>query len=191
MRLSKLVIFLGMVSLPLAARADEIFDVNINWDLVGGSSSGFTPGSGGLIEGTITLDGTSFTALNLVATFPSAPFPQIDITGISDQGAANGLYYVDNIGNLQLVLPVSSLIGYAGGSICVSTSVPSCGDMTVFDPQVPGLDVSDFSVVSGTLTPVPPAVTPEPGSFVLLGTGVLGCVGLACQRRKRQPLLYP
>jgi PEP-CTERM motif len=87
----------------------------------------------------------------------------------------------------SLALPVSSLVGYTGGSICSMES--PCADGVSFTSAFafPGSPSTDPYVESGSLTLIssvdpPSAVTPEPSTFALVGTGLLSLAGAA--RRK-------
>jgi PEP-CTERM motif len=84
----------------------------------------------------------------------------------------------------SLALPVSSLIDYTGGSIC-SLDAP-CNDgvnyMSAF-----AFPKADPYVESGSLTLIssvdpPSAVTPEPSTFALFGTGLLSLAGVMRRR---------
>jgi len=87
----------------------------------------------------------------------------------------------------SLALPVASLVGYTGGSICSMES--PCADGVDFTSafSFPGSPSTDPYVESGSLTLIssvdpPSAVTPEPSTFALVGTGLLSLAGAA--RRK-------
>jgi hypothetical protein len=81
--------------------------------------------------------------------------------------------------SLQLVFPVSSLVGYGGGEPCIyeekncPTYFGATGSVLLIDV---GYGVgADELAYSASLQPV--ADVPEAPTFILLGTGVLGLVG--------------
>ena len=135
----------------------------------------------GTASGTITIDTTtgiveainlsfaaepalasSSTSWDVFGTPPNA-FVEINESWITPQ---NGYF------DVEIALPVDTLVGYTGGSICTEAHVCNGGAYSTF---LDGIDLDPYS--SGQLTP-----TPEPASLGLLGTGVLGLVGIL--RRK-------
>lgn len=85
-------------------------------------------------------------------------------------------YFVSGIapGNdLKVFLPVPNLIGYEGSGVCTPyVSNPPCSAYGYIFTDACGS-------LSGSLTPVSTtAVSPEPSSIALLGTGVLGLAGV-------------
>jgi hypothetical protein len=71
---------------------------------------------------------------------------------------------------LELSLPIESLVGFEGGQICSDTYTPDTCGTFVF---IHGFYIDE--AVYGTLEPESPiAATPEPTTFVMLGTGLVG-----------------
>jgi hypothetical protein len=87
-----------------------------------------------------------------------------------------------------------------GGFTHCSNGVPTCMGPTLVtfnsaDFIIGGLNTLEFQLIqggvqqlgldySGSATGVPNAVTPEPGSLILLGTGLLGSAGALFRRRR-------
>jgi hypothetical protein len=68
----------------------------------------------------------------------------------------------------DLSLPLSSLIGYGGGPVCSSSNdFGYCGS-----PEFQQGQIINY-LTSGTLEPQSTAITPEPFTFALFGTGLL------------------
>ena len=157
------------------AHADTINTFNLNAVLTSGTALG-----------TVTLDENTgkFTASNITvvaggmsAVFTGAPISQTTATGLSSNVFATS---ASSLVSFDLALPIASLVGYTGGSICTVTA--SCA-LDVTGVQFAGAaDLTDAT--SGTLTLVPAVVvTPEPSSLLLLATGVLVLGGIMRRRR--------
>jgi hypothetical protein len=162
----------------LPAHADSFSTFNLNGTL----------SDGGSFSGTVLLDtttglftGADFTVLSIGGpyNFDSAPVGQNVISTFT-------FVTFRQTGGLDLFglnLPEASLIGYTGGTLC-SLDQPCLGASGLIYVSSPyGQDGSGPVAIAGTLTLASPtAVTPEPSSFVLLCTGVLGLAG-ATRRR--------
>jgi len=168
--LSAVACALLLVGYTTAARADSLETFDVNAATVGGSS----------ISGTLTFDSTTSTFTNSDLTTTLGP-----ITGAPSESGNNpdsvyegfgpygsGIYVVFNI-------PGSSLAGYSGGDVC-STLFQDCGVASSF--LFNGYSADQFTTGSLTLQSSPPA-TPEPSSFLLLGTGLASMI--AAMRRRR------
>lgn len=144
----------------------------------------------GSATGSVTLDATTgvFTASNIAftstagnATFNGTP------TSAVDMGTYNKIVFGSSTpgASLSLFLPVDSLVNYAGGNVCTLTSTAACGgnysNVALLGVGVDGVNSGTLTLASSTTTPV--AVTPEPTSLILLGTGVLG-IGAMMRRRR-------
>jgi hypothetical protein len=70
--------------------------------------------------------------------------------------------------DVEIVLPVDTLVGYAGGSICIKAAPCYSDSFSGFSSGISQLE----SYSSGQLTPI----TPEPTSLILFGTGISGLV---------------
>jgi hypothetical protein len=178
---------LVLAACPLAAHADivDTFAVNIT------TGSGFLPTD--TAGGTLTLNITTGVWLSadvsyylggnpadVVATFTMFdgyyPHPNFAYTFfLSDQSST---------APFSLALPVSSLVDYSGGSICSMVAPCSDGFNYMSGFAFPKIDPY---VESGSLTLIssvdpPSAVTPEPSTFALFGTGLFSLAG-AMRRR--------
>jgi PEP-CTERM motif len=181
---------LVLVVCPLVAHADfvDTFAVNIT---VG---SGFTLTD--TAGGTVSLDVTtgkwvsadvsyylSGNPADVVATFTmlDGNYSHPDFTYtffLSDESST---------APFSLALPVSSLIDYTGGSIC--SMIAPCSDGVEYMSAF-AFPKTDPYVESGSLTLIssvdpPSAVTPEPSTFALFGTGLLSLAGVVRRRLVR------
>ncbi len=168
------------------SKADTTFTVN-------GTFANVNPyGGTDTLSGTVTIDTTGGTAtawdvsLGLspglssffgtsTLTFDSAPTTTTLLSGAVELSglAAGGLD-----AELNLFLPVSTLVGYSGGSLLDSSSGPPTSQLVP-----PGGEGSYASLEAGTLSP--PLSTPEPATFTLLATGFLAFGGYGLFRRRR------
>lgn len=179
-----------LLSLSAAAHADavRVFDFNGTLDP--------NTGTGGSVFGTITLDTTSGTYLesSLSSRYGSTTYAVSSVE--TTYATTNGSLVILSFGSstqpndavLSLVLPTTSLVNYAGGSIC--TDVARCSQAnnsnytsSYFAPS----SIFGDGFVTGNLSlpPVPPtpvAATPEPSCIALMGTGLVGMAGVLRRR---------
>jgi PEP-CTERM motif len=133
------------------------------------------------------LGGAGFTISQGAHTYAYAPQeigpPTYYYLDVFDSGYEN---------NLELNLPVASLVGYSGGAICRAGTclVPGfSGDdinsyvwsynfdgLNNFNGFTTPADATPYILQEGTLTPEATAV-PEPSTLALIGTGVIGVAG--------------
>ena len=170
----------------LVAHADTVFDLNASLQY-------------GSISGTLTLNdsSTAFSGMDLtfddshgrVWTITDITAQRIPYTGIAPMLSDITAVTSTTTGrlSLELNLPVESLAGYDGGNICVD-SYPFACTTTLGYPYPVGIDSfltgtnEDYDgFLSGSLTPVS-SMTPEPSTFALLGTGLLGVAGVVRRR---------
>jgi PEP-CTERM motif len=174
MKIRSLLVAGVLVSASLAARADSFttFDLNSSYAL------------GETIDGTLTLDTTTdrFSAADL--TFSGFPLPEsVALTHIGPQGVQEGSEYGVSIFSsgspfvdLNLFLPTQTLAGYDGSRVVFPTDV-------TFSENGFGITGSGtLEPATGTTGTTGTSVTPEPGSLLLLATGLLGFAGLAWRR---------
>jgi hypothetical protein len=173
----------------LAAHADTVFDLNATL-------------SYGSISGTLTLNdsSTAFSGIDLtfvddfnfrdeIWTFTTINAQRIPYTTVAPMLSDFTSVAENPNGRLlfELNLPVESLAGYDGGSICTAAFTLACSTTLGYPYPVyiesflTGTNDPYDAFLSGTLTPVP-SMTPEPSTFALLGTGLLGVAGIARKR---------
>ena len=150
-----------------SAHADTIQSFNFNSDMTGGYTAQGTVSvdedAGQIIDSDFTLSQNGA----VVATFAQPDYSQPFQGGFNAEFLDSTSSYV-----YELFLPNASLVDYQGGSICTTTALCAYFPSEVFLP-----DNSLVKAQDGNL-----AQTPEPGSFLLLGTGLLG--GFLFMRRR-------
>jgi hypothetical protein len=175
MRLLTSIVTASLFAVSLAVHADDI----VTFD-----ASGVFHVDSATLSGAFTMDTTSgiITAVDLYVSGPDFD----TFNGIYGQacglGAGNNCYVTfDTDGTgfatypiLNLVLSVGQFEGYDGG--VGSGLVPldgSSSDLEWVAGPTAGVDLEKLQ--SGSITPeIPTSATPEPTSFILLGTGALG-----------------
>ena len=138
----------------------------------------------GTVTGTVTLDETTgtFTAANLTAnyglmtsTFSSPPASYVQ-NSTYDVTIFNGSLFGSTF---ALDLPVTSLVSYAGGTLCSTSAFCTGSVASAFNLPLSGSDyVTSGSLAASTTT----TVTLEPSTLLLLGTGVVVAAGFVRRR---------
>jgi hypothetical protein len=162
---------------PGVARADSIFDI----------TAAFTDGT--TLSGTFAIDTTGLVTsvdMMLAGVDASGPYTQIGTQGpyTSLKPSFYTLSVFDSLNNfINLSFPQVSLVGYAGGELCGINS----GSCLVTAP-ISGKLESDFFIQGGPTNPTSTLDTglaspvPEPSSLLLLGTGLIGGIGVMRRR---------
>lgn len=138
-----------------------------------------TYASGAKGTGTITIDTTTGTYVGLNYTYTQGTTAYL-FTTISGQGTFAGsqyyFYSFDSAGDLlDLGVPGTSLVGYSGGPICTTATYAVCKG---YGYVTPNNGLQDFQA-TGSL-----AVTPEPSTLLLLGSGLTLVWGAARKRTR-------
>jgi hypothetical protein len=157
-----------------SAYADSITD----FDLAAALESGAA-------QGTIAIDTITgqITGGNFTVNGPAPPGlpPVMDVFTTLQNAGYNGTNqiadFVSGTDRFELSLPLVSLVGYTGSSICSTTERTGC---TIANSQgyYPTLfiyfggELAD-AAVTGSLTP---ASAPEPPTYLLLGAGLAGVI---------------
>ena len=164
-----------LLSAGLTAHADSITTFALSGNYTNRHT---TKPSTYAVSGTITIDTTTgiVDSVNLKEPQSHRPFedtyvnygePGVHLITIEED------WGVEEPETEVLYIPAKTLIGYHGGSLC-SLSSECVDDTSSFAGSI---EPADFNF--GQLTP---AATPEPSSFLLLSTGLLGIAGAARRR---------
>ncbi len=144
----------------------------------------------GDLGGTVMIDTTTGVIESIDLTY--SDLPSSGITSYAEVGtgplvnfgeAWGGISYSYEVA-VTIYLPVDTLVGYVGGPICSEYS--PCSENGATGPIFSSLYVGDGGCgIGGAACDFEDGdlSTPEPSSFVLLGTGLLGLAGAVRCRR--------
>jgi hypothetical protein len=176
-RSARLAVLIGVLALVgQALYADTIEEFTLSGDFASQQASVLGSPTGDFIidatTGVVESVNLSFTdygadAANLTAGSPYVNYgPEIEIAESWYSTAPGGHQFAD----IDLLLPVSSLVGYTGGAICSEANPCAAGNSSA------SYLIGNKEMVDGTLTdpPLPDVTaTPEPSSIFLLGTAMV------------------
>ena len=177
MSLRQLLVASALLGASLTARADTLFSLSGTFQ------------SGAALGGTFELNETTGLADSINFIYNGASqnvvFTTIDV---QRGGEFPNLYEIgasyENFNDVFLLFfPEVSLVGYTGSPLySASNPYGPYLDDTVFSYSVAGGGEVDDNLFVGSVTPAANSITPEPSSLALLGTGMLGAIGLLRKR---------
>ena len=189
-RLFSLALTFLLISSGIAAHADTTYDIATT-TVFFGTVSGTITGTGTTLTGfditTTSSNGNTFIFNSSIAgnsgDFQSTPFTLQDGTPVNFISFSNASNALADTFSFDVTGDFTSGLTYVLGDTGIFIGGREIGQFSsavTFDP-VGDPETSDN--LSLTLQP-PASVTPEPSSFVLMGTGLIGCFG-ALRRRLR------
>ena len=145
------------------------------------------PSAMGAAYGTITIDTATGTVESIDLSFAGEPASATELGSTFDLVGSGpnalvefgeawgtlGFYSVD------ILLPVNSLVGYAGGQICSTANPCYGGALSGFAYGISG----NKPYTGGTLS-----ATPEPASWMFVAIGAVGLLTILHRRQRRRPL---
>jgi hypothetical protein len=169
------------VAFSTQAKADTIFPVSGNF------------GDNATLSGTVTIDTTAtmnwVTAIDVTTSAPIADTFASYVTSFYAPG--DGEVLIEGFDStftneIILAVPVTTLTGFTGSLLAGTVSTPF--NPTIADSEVApaGGEGTPTAILATGQLGVPAIMTPEPSSFVLLGSAIAAFAGFRFCRRPRR-----